>query len=817
MSSTTLLSNDDDRKRTAHQSKIQHRGSKSPTALLPLMVAFALMGWSWSMHASPTTTARYEWQRVKRVEVFNSDRRARYPSITRAADGSLLVLFTQMTAEQETIGRGDLLLVRSTDGGQSWSDARVLFRGHRGEPRALGTMTALANGQLIAPFTELANAQTVSTVRLLTSSNNGNSWKDTKVNANVPLVWWAPCGKLIESADGTLVMAVYGAAVEDQLKATIHGCGLLRSTDGGKTWGDFSWIAKGPSPMIGASPSRRFSFQGPFVQPLPDGRWLAMVTARRLNKAGDGPSVTNEGPGAPQVLCRLWSSDQGRTWTKPDQLMPGAWPALTTVGEHTLCVNTLWCGWGAMRLDVSRDGFDTFFQELMVMERGWTRGGWNNPVESPLPPTVPYLADAWSFEHYGYPSALPLDEDRVIVVFGRTQQGTPGYPFDPKSAASIPEHQERIQSVFFRRSKVEEPRTSPLTRRSQRPRGRWVLDDRIVVKSLGSFARIRQGELIGLVGDSEGPALAPNEISTIRRSSDGGRTWGPVEKGKFPEGGIGAFAVLRSGRWLITSQHVNQQWKGEGVRVVGMDGGYSTFKSKKNQSYDSEIVVQYSDDQGLTWHASSPFKGPFKWAIVSANRVIEDSDGVLAIPVFGCVTDEEMSSYSSSNGVIRSHDGGKTWGDFSFIFRTQPPGPGEFQHEPRYSEMDVVSLSNGHWVAYSRHERLGGGPHTPATAVAISTDFGRTWTKSGGSLAGVSQQKGIVLPDGGIALSWRASSWQSAGVAITYDEGRSFDYLMTGPYETINAHMNGNDEFIVYTIHSRRSDMTAGVYRWVPE
>ena len=75
---------------------------------------------------------------------------------------------------------------------------------------------------------------------------------------------------------------------------------------------------------------------------------------------------------------------------------------------------------------------------------------------------------------------------------------------------------------------------------------------------------------------------------------------------------------------------------------------------------------------------------------------------------------------------------GETWGDFSFVFRTQPPGPGDYQHEPRYSEMDLVPLPNDHWVAYSRHERLGGGPVAGATAVAISTDLGRTWTKSGG-------------------------------------------------------------------------------------
>ncbi len=73
-----------------------------------------------------------------------------------------------------------------------------------------------------------------------------------------------------------------------------------------------------------------------------------------------------------------------------------------------------------------------------------------------------------------------------------------------------------------------------------------------------------------------------------------------------------------------------------------------------------------------------------------------------------------------------------------------------------------------------------------------------------------------LLPDGGIALTYRTHSWQAPGVAVTYDEGRSFAYLLTGPYETVNAFLTGKNEFLVFTAKSHRSDMSAGVYRWVP-
>ena len=181
------------------------------------------------------------------------------------------------------------------------------------------------------------------------------------------------------------------------------------------------------------------------------------------------------------------------------------------------------------------------------------------------------------------------------------------------------------------------------------------------------------------------------------------------------------------------------------------------------------------------------------------------------------VTTSSRARRSALRRVVRSHDGGKTWSDFSFVFRTQPPGPDDYQHEPRYSEMDVVQAPNGHWIAFSRNERITMGPAGwGANDVSLSTDFGRTWKNTGGHLVQVSQQKGIVLPDGAIAFTYRCHSWQQAAVAISYDEGRSFDYLLTGPYETNNAFMHGTDEFVVFTTKSNRSDSSAGVYRWVP-
>jgi len=81
----------------------------------------------------------------------------------------------------------------------------------------------------------------------------------------------------------------------------------------------------------------------------------------------------------------------------------------------------------------------------------------------------------------------------------------------------------------------------------------------------------------------------------------------------------------------------------------------------------------------------------------------------------------------------------------------------------------------------------------------------------------VSEQKEVVLPDGGVALTSRSHSWQQPAVAITYDAGRSFVDALAGRYETVGAFMVSKDEFVVFTAGTRRSDMSAGMYRWVPD
>ena len=187
-------------------------------ATLTIIVVFGTLGVR--SDDTPGSTPHLEWQRTGRVSVYDSPRRARYPSVVKTDDGSLLVLFTRQTEVQERTGRGDLMLVRSTDDGRTWSEPVMVYQGTVGEPRAVGTMTKLSTGRIIVPLAEMCQHSTQSKVQLL-ESQQGKKWRLRKIAVDIPLIWWAPCGLVVETTDGTLVMAVYGATNHKDLRLTI--------------------------------------------------------------------------------------------------------------------------------------------------------------------------------------------------------------------------------------------------------------------------------------------------------------------------------------------------------------------------------------------------------------------------------------------------------------------------------------------------------------------------------------------------------------------------------------------------------------------
>ena len=84
---------------------------------------------------------------------------------------------------------------------------------------------------------------------------------------------------------------------------------VLRSTDGGMTWVNEGSIHPGGTPIDG------WSYRGPMISGVPDGR-LVMNATRFENEGGTLFDAESEALQRPEMLL-FWSEDQGKTWSEP--------------------------------------------------------------------------------------------------------------------------------------------------------------------------------------------------------------------------------------------------------------------------------------------------------------------------------------------------------------------------------------------------------------------------------------------------------------------------------------------------------------------
>ena len=292
-----------------------------------------------------------------------------FPVLQKLGDGSIGAVIE--SGDFHVGERGRLEFVRSLDGGESWSAARPIDID--GPDARNQCFVSLSDGTLLLAYVhggytngQFDKAKGYDSVHVIRSADYGATWSYPSVvdlgPAPVEGPLYSPYGKMTELPDGTILMPMYaGSRTEPRRSDSL----VLRSRDGGRTWGDGSLVAGG--------------FDETALLHLASGRLIAMM------RSADGD------------LWQTESDDLGYTWSEPRRItQPTQHPAdllMLESGRVLLTFGHRSPPYGVRAL-ISNDECDT----------------WGHDSEMVL------TADS-SNRDCGYPSAVQLDDGKVFVAY----------------------------------------------------------------------------------------------------------------------------------------------------------------------------------------------------------------------------------------------------------------------------------------------------------------------------------------------------------------------------------------------------------------
>jgi len=243
----------------------------------------------------------------------------------------------------------------------------------------------------------------------------------------------------------------------------------------------------------------------------------------------------------------------------------------------------------------------------------------------------------------------------------------------------------------------------------------------------------------------------------MSRSTDGGRTWEPmkviIDMGEY--GGLGQ-QLNGIGDPSVLYDHVtNTLW----VAALWMSGSapdkmlWWASQSGMTPTETGQFILVRSTDDGVTWtqpiNITDQIKDP-SWQLLlqGPGRGITLTDGTLVFPAqfkkdIG-VKALDGGLYTCHSTIIYSKDGGNSW----------HIGTGA---KPNTTEAQVAELSDGSLMLNMRDDRNRSDKGaTNGRAVAITRDFGQTWT--------VHPSSNSALPEPNCMASLIAADLNAGGV-----------------------------------------------------
>lgn len=308
-----------------------------------------------------------------------------FPDVARLSNGELICVFYAGYAHGSKPSKslpkgGRLAYVKSRDNGRSWSAAQILFDSPDDDRDP--SVCEVAPGRLLCNFFKyhypdtakdvLATAETF----VVESTDFGESWSAEPVAVTSPFDGaCATSDPIRKLPDGSLLMPVYGYR---KAKPLLYVPAVVRSRDHGRTWGDATVIVEGyptilPEPALCLLPDGRLvcHIRPDMIQCYSSDAGRTWTKPQRLPFIGDAPYLFRTSRGILLSAFRhpgtsiAWSLDEGKTWCGPQRLdiSSGAYPSLVEMPDGRVLmvyytggvrsdIRALW-------LEVDRDGVRT--------------------------------------------------------------------------------------------------------------------------------------------------------------------------------------------------------------------------------------------------------------------------------------------------------------------------------------------------------------------------------------------------------------------------------------------------------------------------